>query len=333
MDTIERNKLLSVLKKDSVIKECFCSGSEDCSGEVVLAHSLQKNGKLSVLESDVNGNLLLYTPTSCVLYDNNLHKDLVPIGKNKASTFFGFCSKHDKKLFQPIEDEDFDIDSDKHCFLHSYRAFAHSYNSQKQMLKAYRKDSEFTLSLDPTYRSESIEGFEIGVKEGEVGKSKLNNALLNEEYDYLDYFVYTLPDLYPVASTGIISPRYSINGAPMNNHINPEISFSDIMLTVFPDKNETLIIYATFPDDEKGKLLLDELETLTTDQLNQITSTFMVFYAENTFFSPKVWDSMNKLEKEKYLSELDFVLSVNFELADKFLLSRTNFFQPKFILK
>jgi len=65
--------------KGSIVRECFYKDSGECTGDIVLSHSFQENGKLTILESMVKGNNLIYTPTSCVFDDHNLHKDLAYI--------------------------------------------------------------------------------------------------------------------------------------------------------------------------------------------------------------------------------------------------------------
>lgn len=137
---LEFRKVMSEFKKSSRITECFYQDKTKCKGEIIQSHSLQRNGRLSIIEGEVNGNQMIYTFTETVADASTMHKSLKPIGKAQASTFFGFCSFHDKSLFSPIEDNPFD-ESDMHCFLHSYRSYAHSYHRKKEQLKAYETDS------------------------------------------------------------------------------------------------------------------------------------------------------------------------------------------------
>ena len=48
------------------------------------------------------------------------------LGVNRASTFTGFCSKHDNLIFSPLEDRPF-TGSKEQCFLLGYRALAREY--------------------------------------------------------------------------------------------------------------------------------------------------------------------------------------------------------------
>ena len=326
------NNQLSILNRTSKIKECFRKDKNICSGKIAQSHRLQKNGKLSFIEENYKGNNAIFTPTSCELDINGQHTDLIPIGKSKASTFSGFCSLHDKSIFKPIEDLDFNSKSKEQLFLHSYRAFAHSYHIQRQMLKAYQTDSEFTQDMDIICRREFIDGYEIGVNEGNNMKEYLNNNLSFKNFDSLSYFFNVLDGIYPIASSGTISPRFSIYGVPINNHIDSRIPYSDIMFTLFPYNSGTLAIIAVKNDDNKGLILLNELTKITQEQLVLVLSTFLTFYAENTFFSPSIWIKMSSNERKQYLRELDYAVSDAFQMTHSFQLARTNFFQKKFMI-
>ena len=54
-----RNEINHFYKDASRIKECFHHKKDECRGKIKQAHSIQYSGKLTVLESDVNGNVSL----------------------------------------------------------------------------------------------------------------------------------------------------------------------------------------------------------------------------------------------------------------------------------
>lgn len=214
-----------------------------------------------------------------------MHASLRPIGKGVASTFFGVCDHHDTTLFSPIENFPFD-NSNQHCFLHSYRSFAHSYHLKKEQLKVNKADTIYSQVIPKDIMAEMIKGAEMGIAEMEVEKAKLDAMIQNKWYNGLEYLTYQLPKKFPIACSSIISPEYSYKGKPMNNHLDPIIPFSEIMLTVLPDVNETIIIVACFPEDAKGKKFLDELDGLKQLQFEKAISSLMINKAENTFFAP-----------------------------------------------
>lgn len=329
--TLELKKAISDFKKTGRITECFCHDKENCKGDIKQSHSIQRNGRLSIIEGNVNGNQVIYTFTEMEHDENHFYKSLRPIGKGIASTFFGFCDYHDTTLFSSIENFPFD-NSDKHCFLHSYRAFAHSYHRKKEELKAYKTNSNYTKMIPNKMLTDMIEGAEIGVMEGEILKIKLDELLEKQEYDGLEYLIYILPEKYPIACSSQISPYCSYNGTQMNNHMDSNILYSHIMLTVLPDNKQTIIIFACFPDDEKGVLFLDELDKLYPFYLEKAISSILISFAENTFFAPALWNKLGAKGQRQLCDELEFTASF-FKEHEGFPHSKINFFEKRFSAK
>lgn len=83
-----------------------------CTKKIIKAHSVSKSSSLK--EIAVDGHVLT---TFKANHDFSLSHKITPtlIGINKASTFNGFCSYHDKSLFSPIEDQPFEAIAE-HCF-------------------------------------------------------------------------------------------------------------------------------------------------------------------------------------------------------------------------
>ena len=323
---IKHSKIFSEYKRTGRISECFYHDKSKCNENIKQSHSIQRNGRLSIIEGIVNSNKVIYTFTEIEPGINPTIKSLKPIGKSAASTFFGFCDFHDTTLFSSIENHPFD-NSDKHCFLHSYRAFAHSYHRKKEELKSYNSDSNFTNKIDPEWLKYMILGAEISVNEGEEEKKKLDILIENELYDHLEYFTYIIPKKYPIACSSIINPYFSFKGTAMDNHINPTVKFSHIMLTVLPDHNQTIIIFACFHDDEKAILFFDELNDLKDYHLEKAISSIIISCSENTFFAPALWDKLGEEGQRQLCYELeeDFI-----SIPKSFKHSKINFFEPKF---
>lgn len=313
-------------KRTGRITECFCHDQDACKGTIKQSHSIQRNGRLSIIEGEVNGNKLLYTFTEMVSDELNLYKSLRPIGKAEASTFFGFCDFHDSSLFAKIENQPFD-NSDEHCFMHSYRSFAHSYHRKKEELKAYTTDSEYTRLIPPNVLFGMIRSAEVGVREITECKHKIDALLEAKDFGGLEYFTLVLPRKFPIACSSIISPPFSYKNKPMNNHGNPYEAYSQIMLTVLPDHDETIIILACFPDDAKAIDFMDELDDLYPVQREKAISSIMISCAENTFFAPAVWNQLAANGQKNLCTELQQSAKSN---SKSFVHSKINFFDTRF---
>ena len=79
---------MSSFKKSAQLKECFYHKKSECKGDIKQSHSIQRNGRLSIIEGDVSGNKSIYTLTSFIPSQEHMLEDLKPVGKKEASTFF-----------------------------------------------------------------------------------------------------------------------------------------------------------------------------------------------------------------------------------------------------
>ena len=307
------NQALSRLNKAATIKDCFHYNKYECRLPIKNAHSLQKLGALKILESEKNGNRYLYAHTERT---NNLLQnflDLKPIGKKAASTFFGFCDKHDTELFSVLENDpnSTDILSDEHCFLHSYRSFAHSYHRKHEDYKLYHtKDSETLDLLIEMLGQKKLEwlreGVILSIRDLDKTKKKLNDLIENKIYDGLEYFAIEYPYCAPVACAALTSPFFCYSGKPINITISKDEPLSDIITTVLPFSNRTVIILSAFKDEPVAIEYIDEIDNIKYDlQQQKFLSFHLMNYAENCYISPKYYEKQNINWRKEYCNFLD----------------------------
>ncbi|GAB3837417.1 hypothetical protein [Hymenobacter jeollabukensis] len=301
---IEHNKLMSVFYKDARIKECLHPNQAECKGAIKKTHSIQRNGRLSIMEGEVGGVNGIYSFLTNEYDWRGGLANLKLLGKGEASTFFGFCDYHDSTLFSPIENFEFD-GSDKHLFLHSYRAHAHSYYMKKGSINAYEKKSDYTKILPEENLDATIFSSKLGLKDMQSSKGMLDDMLLRESYSELEYFFHIVPRLHPVACSASFSPRYSYSGEKLNT--NPLAEYwSSIMLTVLPDiSNQSIIIMACLPHEDYSIKFIDSISDLPNHKLEKAVSSIMIDYLENTFISPLLWNAFSRNEKNKLLLEIE----------------------------
>jgi hypothetical protein len=102
-------------------KVCSCPESmkAQCSGFIVKAHTVSKSASLQHIARD--GHVYQIAPNVLSLENNSGPLELKLVGTNRASTFTGFCRKHDDEIFAPIEKQQF-RGTPEQCFLVAYRA-------------------------------------------------------------------------------------------------------------------------------------------------------------------------------------------------------------------
>ncbi len=84
------------------------AGLSTCTGKIIKAHTIQRNGGLSKIAR--NGHVYSALKHGRMFEESKSKPDSGPnmIGIREASTFTGFCAQHDNELFAQIEKRPFD---------------------------------------------------------------------------------------------------------------------------------------------------------------------------------------------------------------------------------
>ena len=128
-------KKVRELMNKSRPSKCLHPKREECSEKIIKAHSIQNNRILNFISE--NGKVI------------SMRDKFSPIGRGVATTFSGFCSKHDNQLFVDIEDIPYLTGNMKQNFLFSYRALCYEmiaketaknlHFMEEEALKLYRQ--------------------------------------------------------------------------------------------------------------------------------------------------------------------------------------------------
>lgn len=141
-------------------------------------------------------------------------------------------------------------------------------------------------------------------------KNILVKSLNSKDFSSLDFFTYEIPHTAPVAMCMLTTPPFLFSGKPINTSSDPDYKFSDILTSVIPLSDRTLIILAAFKNDPHGSEYLDELDSMPNLSLEKALSWHIITSSENCFFSPKWYDNL-PTKKKSYIIELtSFVASL-----------------------
>ena len=298
---IEKSVLRSKIDKEKTLKECFIDG---CGKKAINAHSIQKSGALSLLESNCNGNNCIYSFRETEL-NQKKENTFKPTGKKSASTFWGFCNDHDTDIFQEIENNPnrIDLNKLKHKFLLCFRAFAISYHRRKEDVHLFSKaeknnDLKTHIKeygdLDDKGFEEYLKGSKLAVSDMNPQKNLLIESLKNKDYDCLHYFHYTVEYQIKFTSTMLTSPPYLFSGKEINISMDHNYEYSDIISTFIPLKNKSLVVLASFKDRPDGIKYLNELSTFEKSKKEIALSWHALTDCENVFLSPHWYNSLSK---------------------------------------
>ncbi len=113
-------------------KFCMAYEKSDCAGKIVQAHAISKK----YLKNLAVDNHVIVPIGSSYNKDNlYLFKE---IGISRATTFTGFCSKHDHRLFHSFEHSDF-ISSGQQIYDHAFRALCREFFQKKCLFNFFNE--------------------------------------------------------------------------------------------------------------------------------------------------------------------------------------------------
>lgn len=171
--------------------------SMTCKNKAIRAHSIQN---ARILDNIVANGHVTMLKLLRIDKDKGPQVDYALVGRNKATTFSGLCSKHDNTIFKPIDDEPIDLENKRHLFLLSYRAVHRelhaAIDAAAKIQSSYKKRTQ--LDIDQKYRPS--EAGLLALRQGMISwktyryKTDFDKAYLEQDFEKICHntFVFEL---------------------------------------------------------------------------------------------------------------------------------------------
>lgn len=353
----EKDKLkilgITAFEKHNEKKHESCFINDSCD-KTIKAHSIQENGELSKLQGFINGKQQVLHFKENIKSES---KELDFIEITKASTFYGFCHKHDQ-IFEPIDKKIF-ISNEQKLFLYSYRSFSFSYHHIKS-----HQDNTLNLvgnlsnSIPPLIDSINNLSSSLGLNlTNELNKTKLpsindeQRELLelvrfekyrkflieyerNKIYSQLDYLTYEVNHLSPIACSSWMVMHLNFGDSYIINKTDNSSYYGyPIMISVLPNElNKTTIVLARFKFDSESKLIFNQLNMLKahSKQFEIEISKLIFAKTENFYLQPDFWNFLDEKEKKTIIEGKNIEKSIFPEKRTEF--EMINLFDEKYKL-
>ena len=227
-------------------------------------------------------------------------------GRNKATTFRGFCSAHDKETFKPIEDFKY-IGSEEQDFLFAYRTFSQEYHEQLAVDKIRKQ--QFAEDPNLCYNHQFVQDYRYIMKKKrslDIMKNELDNALITRNFSILNTVKIKTNIPYDFALTSVILPEVDLKGNILNDAYSSCSDSKHILLTIFPTDTETFILFSWL---KQHNIFFEsyscQLNELTENDVKYYVSN-LISYSPNIVLSPRLWNKMSEYERRSFLKSLEF---------------------------
>lgn len=265
-------KLIENARKKAICPLCKCM-YPSCDKEPIKSHTFQKNGMLRKIAE--KGKVMSFEYKSLYSLSNNE----TPIGykergcQEKFFWFYGFCSNHDAKVFQPIEKPEGDVDwrDVKNQYLLAYRTICRELYMDFQVRKIlynlcqYYYTDEILVELSNINRS---------IQEIIEYKRLFEEGIFNNNYSKYYFKIVELPFKLELCLASPITISEELNGFCFNTEQKQLEQIN--VVEVFPYKNRTMIILG-FLKESPNKWMGKIYENLHSDDINDICISLQDF--------------------------------------------------------
>lgn len=227
------------------------------------------------------------------------------IGWNQASTFNGFCSKHDKSIFSVIEDSAL-APTLEQIFVLGFRGFCHelyqktaSLRTQPYLLENLMRGRDLDEQKRINhYMSASNEGVKKGQAEFlNIKESILDPAFVEKKYSEFSSLYIEFHGKQSIAATGAISPDYDVNNNSIQ-HLYDTNSVAHHTSISLINEDDKIIFLMFWPKDfTKCELFASSLAKLSGDRLVTKIFSLIFGYLENVYFSEDWWKRLSTEQK------------------------------------
>lgn len=304
-DLEKHNKNLS-LKRECCVKNLF---GNECTTTIVKAHSISKSGSLK--EISVNSHIMGTKPHINTIIKNDGKIFLEEVGINKASTFTGFCSKHDKELFAEIEDKEITL-SDKQLFLLAYRGmcreiFLKEQNKETEefLRNADRGKDIFTQQAVQTTASSYGFGVDLALRDMKHLKQEMDSILCSSDFSKVNHCVIEFDSVPSVQVSAMIAPELDFDDNALQDLGDPDIALNYLIFNCISYKGKGCFVFSWLVEqNEYCEQFIDSLLKMGNEQISDALVRFCYSFSENTWASPTWWKSLGEAEKNSISDRL-----------------------------
>ena len=293
----------TIVKKERYIKQCLHPNQNECSGGIIKAHAIQNNRILCRVAE--NGYVITLDGTS-----NLIFQDAQTKGRKIATVFSGFCSYHDKILFQDIEDRNF-IATEKQIFLFTYRTMAWHFHKKQEEDKSTQIfiknmfDSGFPLP-DTDESRLFLNGLSLGLADNAIKKKILDAALLNGDYDSVCSCVWELPYEVQFAVSMQYEPSFDILGKPIGDYKSEEC-LPSIFLNIFPTDGKSFCVWSWLAvDNDIFSPFAEQFMTLAVVDRENYLNNKLPAWTDSIVISPTLWKKWGEKVQQALITHANF---------------------------
>jgi len=293
-----------MFSRNSIPKKCFHASVDkaSCHGKIIESHTVSKSGSLKRIAPD--SFVFHFKPDINALFKNNVKLVLQTTGIGQASTFPGFCGHHDKELFSPIEDRQFETNH-YNCMLLGYRALtkeiyakemSKSLNSKQRVMD--RGADAITQVAIQQFLSHMLEQTDLALRDLQSIKGNYDQAFVSGDYSSVHYLVVSFEEDPSILFSGSFFPEFDFSGERLQT-FETEDELDSISVNAISLPKGGAVVFQWMGESDVNTRFICSLLRLESHLWGTMLVQFAFESFENLFISKRWWSSLSDSQKEK----------------------------------
>jgi hypothetical protein len=274
--------------------------------KIISAHTIQRSRILERIV-DTSNHVRTFFPFEP---DNEGKLKLHRVGWREASTFTGFCAKHDDLTFKALEVGTFEGTAQQR-FLIGYRAVCHEVYQKSSSLKAMPTIRSVVDRGKPLAAQKEIQemwdtleaGTAKGLSDFLRTKAAMDAQVLKEDYSGWSTAIVRFQGELCIASTGAVSVNRDLEGRDLQTLHDPSADIEPLLFGVVAVPCGGVVALIWPPGTNAPRAFVESLLRQDVEKLPGFLTQFMFAYVENTYFSDAWWKSLS-LNARRHLASL-----------------------------
>ena len=296
---VSQNHIINMFKNNFSYKSCLHQNVSNCNGSIIKAHSISRKSSLQYISHNQHVYGMKFE-----INGFNLKK----IGIKNASTFTGFCKRHDEILFSSFEKNNFNKTS-KQLFDLCYRAICIEYNAMQSvinLLKLIKKNTDNSKDVLSQISSQieinsNINFYNLGLKYSNYYKYKMEDCFKKENYEnLLEHYIFELFDGYPrFHSSSCFNLDFDLNGIQLQDLNKSEEQSKNLYINCINLNEQGYFIISWFKENhEYGNKIIQSI-IHEPSKIEDKLFSLVFLYIYNTYVSPLWFEALSKNQQLK----------------------------------
>jgi hypothetical protein len=283
-------------QREKVFERKYClhplAGPDTCDKTIVRAHTVQRGRSLTAIAR--SGHVYRAAADIDAV---RMRADL--IGIKEASTFHGFCARHDCETFAPIETRAFE-NTPEQCFLLTYRVLLMEVYLKRCGLEAMKIAREADRGCDMLTQLETqdfVGGYAHGLQSGlnsmDAHRRLYDSDLLAHDFTQIRSVTVNFARVPDLVCSGFVNPEYDFNGRLVQNCMTTE-RLDGLGFSMLAHSAGGVAVFAWREDSDQSCVpLLESFLSLPRARIGDALLRFAFENLENIFLSPTWWESLD----------------------------------------